>query len=129
MAPRRHFFLLASLLISWVAIQAQTRPSSNGGASSSGASSRAASSTKKVTSAAATPSGTGKRSISTTKTSSSKGSSRAIVNRATGRRTPPPAVDQSHPTKDRYAEIQTALAKAGYYSGAKDGNWNDESVK
>src|ERR1041385_5972511 len=37
-------------------------------------------------------------------------------------RTAPAPVDQSRPTKDRYAEIQTALVKSGYYSGPTDGN-------
>ena len=37
--------------------------------------------------------------------------------------------EQKFPTKDRYAEIQTALAHAGYYSGPADGNWSAESVK
>lgn len=45
------------------------------------------------------------------------------------RRAPAVPVGQARPTKDRYAELQKALANAGYYSGAVNGVWGDESVK
>ena len=45
------------------------------------------------------------------------------------RRAPAVPVGQARPTKDRYAEIQKALAAAGYYSGKATGVWGDESVK
>lgn len=45
------------------------------------------------------------------------------------RRAPAVPVGQARPTKDRYAEIQKALAEAGYYSGKVNGVWGDESVK
>ena len=123
--PRRHWFLLASPLLCCALLQAQTKSSGTSPASANSTSAGATSSTKK-TAPASTAS---KKPASTAKSSSSKSASKTPVKRAAGRRAPPPPADQTHPTRDRYAEIQTALAKAGYYSGAKDGNWNDESVK
>ena len=125
MARSWNFVLLASLFLSGIVLEAQTKSSGSGAASTGGTSTAATSSKKKTTPAANTE----KKSASTSKSSSTKSSSKAPVKRATGRRTPPPPTDQTRPTKDRYAEIQTALANAGYYSGVKDGNWNDQSVK
>jgi hypothetical protein len=39
------------------------------------------------------------------------------------------SVNQRVPTKDRYAEIQQALADAGYFQGQTDGNWKQDSVE
>lgn len=39
-----------------------------------------------------------------------------------------PARGQLRPTRDRYAEIQAALAQAGYYHGPANGDWGPESV-
>lgn len=36
---------------------------------------------------------------------------------------------QQTPTPERYQEIQQALASRGYYKGAVDGKWNDDSVE
>jgi peptidoglycan hydrolase-like protein with peptidoglycan-binding domain len=36
---------------------------------------------------------------------------------------------QSRPTKDRYMEIQQALADAGYFAGPVNGVWNGASVE
>ena len=36
---------------------------------------------------------------------------------------------QTRPTPERYAEIQSALAKAGYYEGSTNGVWGDSSVE
>jgi Putative peptidoglycan binding domain len=112
MAPSRHFVLLVLLLLPGALLKAQTKPAS---------SSSSASGARKTKSSAAR---TTKRSTSSTRTSS-----KARAKRVAARRAPPPPVEQSHPTKDRYAEIQTALAKAGYYSGPEDGSWDDDSVK
>ena len=35
---------------------------------------------------------------------------------------------QLRPTPERYAEIQRALAKAGYFQGPADGVWGQNSV-
>jgi hypothetical protein len=48
--------------------------------------------------------------------------------RTVARRAPAP-VNQRVPTKDRYAEIQQALADAGYFKGEADGGWNQDSVE
>jgi peptidoglycan hydrolase-like protein with peptidoglycan-binding domain len=58
----------------------------------------------------------------------SKATTKTAAKRSVRRKAAVPA-DQSRPTKDRYVEIQTALANAGYFSGPADGNWRDESVK
>jgi peptidoglycan hydrolase-like protein with peptidoglycan-binding domain len=52
-----------------------------------------------------------------------KATARRVVRR------PAVPVGQSRPTKDRYAEIQQALTKGGYYEGTPDGVWGDSSVK
>ena len=36
---------------------------------------------------------------------------------------------QARPTPERYAEIQSALAKAGYYEGSANGVWGENSVE
>lgn len=36
---------------------------------------------------------------------------------------------QLRPTRDRYAEIQTALAQAGFFEGPANGQWGSSSVK
>ncbi|MBI2815845.1 MAG: peptidoglycan-binding protein [Acidobacteria bacterium] len=40
-----------------------------------------------------------------------------------------PAARQLRPTPARYAEIQTALAKAGYYEGPANGAWDQSSIQ
>jgi len=35
---------------------------------------------------------------------------------------------QLHPTPERYAEIQSAMAKAGYYQGPANGVWDQNST-
>jgi peptidoglycan hydrolase-like protein with peptidoglycan-binding domain len=35
---------------------------------------------------------------------------------------------QTAPTKERYVEIQSALAKAGHYDGEPNGKWDAKSV-
>lgn len=52
---------------------------------------------------------------------------RAVRRRAPARRAPAPA-NQRVPTRDRYAEIQQALADAGHFTGAPDGLWKQESM-
>jgi peptidoglycan hydrolase-like protein with peptidoglycan-binding domain len=48
--------------------------------------------------------------------------------RQPARRRPTP-VRQLRPAKERYAEIQQALADAGHFSGPVNGVWGDSSVK
>ncbi|MBI4442200.1 MAG: peptidoglycan-binding protein [Acidobacteria bacterium] len=38
-------------------------------------------------------------------------------------------IGQNVPTRERYAEIQAALADAGYYDGPQDGRWGKPSVE
>ena len=38
-------------------------------------------------------------------------------------------IGQNLPTRERYAEIQAALADAGYYDGPQDGRWGKPSVE
>ena len=44
------------------------------------------------------------------------------------RRAAPRPTYQTHPTADRYKEIQQALADKGYFKGQVDGAWGDDSV-
>ena len=44
------------------------------------------------------------------------------------RRTPPPPSYQLHPDPERYQQIQQALADRGYFTGAADGTWGDDSI-
>ena len=44
------------------------------------------------------------------------------------RRAPAPT-NQRVPSKDRYAEIQQALADAGHFTGEANGVWNQESIE
>lgn len=53
---------------------------------------------------------------------------RPVRRRVATRRAPAPA-NQRVPTKDRYAEIQQALADAGHFAGAPDGAWKQESIE
>ena len=45
----------------------------------------------------------------------------------TARRPAPVPIQQARPTRDRYREIQQALADAGHYADAVDGVWGDRS--
>lgn len=70
-----------------------------------------------------TPAG---KSASTTRTASRKavrGKTVAAVKR------PPAPTNQRQPTRDRFTEIQQALANAGYFTSEPDGNWNGESIE
>jgi peptidoglycan hydrolase-like protein with peptidoglycan-binding domain len=62
-------------------------------------------------------------------------STRRTARRRTGsrpaqaaRRAPAPT-NQRVPSKDRYAEIQQALADAGHFTGEANGVWNQESIE
>ena len=44
------------------------------------------------------------------------------------RRTPVAAREQLRPTRERYAQIQAALAQAGYFQGPANGDWGPTSV-
>ena len=67
---------------------------------------------------------------SKTSTTARKGSSvRTKRGRyVTTRRKPAGPSYQTHPTPERYQEIQQALADKGYYKGEVNGEWNDEST-
>lgn len=49
--------------------------------------------------------------------------------RARTTRRAPTAVNQRQPAKDRYLEIQRALADAGHYAGEPNGIWKQDSVE
>ena len=53
---------------------------------------------------------------------------RRTVTRRRAARTPVAARAQLRPTRERYAEIQTALARAGYFQGSTNGDWGPSSV-
>ena len=53
--------------------------------------------------------------------------SKTAARRRPARRAPV-ARGQSQPTKERYAEIQTALAQAGYFHQPANGKWEKSSV-
>ena len=73
-------------------------------------------------------------STSSTKSSSSKSSSTrntksSSSRKRSSRQSREVARRQLRPTPERYAEIQSALAKAGYYEGSPNGVWGDSSVE
>ena len=53
---------------------------------------------------------------------------RRTTTRRRAARTPVAARAQLRPTRERYAEIQTALAQAGYFQGPANGDWGPTSV-
>ena len=89
---------------------------------SGGFSARAASDASNRT----TPSSTSSRSPSKSSHVSSNSTSRKSTHkhRTVARRTPL----QKAPTSDRIAEIQTALARAGYYQGDTTSKWDPDTV-
>jgi hypothetical protein len=48
--------------------------------------------------------------------------------KSVARRAPAPS-NQRTPSKERYAEIQEALSKAGFYQGDADGVWKQDSIE
>jgi peptidoglycan hydrolase-like protein with peptidoglycan-binding domain len=113
MVPSRFCCLLLILLLPPSLLEAQTKPAS---------SNNSAPSNSKKTAPAATPA---KKPSPAPK---AKATIKTATKRPVRRKAAVPA-DQSRPTKDRYVEIQSALANAGYYSGPVNGTWGDESVK
>jgi len=74
-----------------------------------------------------------KKKPATTTTQARKSATTASnpKSRKTGRhvaRKPAGPSYQQHPDPQRYAEIQRALADRGYFHGAADGEWKDDSV-
>jgi peptidoglycan hydrolase-like protein with peptidoglycan-binding domain len=55
--------------------------------------------------------------------------SRKGKTRRVARRRPAGPSFQSHPTEDRYKEIQQALADKGYFKGQVDGRWDADSTE
>jgi peptidoglycan hydrolase-like protein with peptidoglycan-binding domain len=55
--------------------------------------------------------------------------SRKGKTRRVARRRPAKPSFQSHPTEDRYKEIQQALADKGYFKGQVDGRWDADSTE
>lgn len=67
-----------------------------------------------------------KKTVSSKKTTAKHTSSRS--RRTTAKRRAPHPSYQTHPTAERYKEIQQALADKGYYKGQVDGNWSGDSM-
>jgi peptidoglycan hydrolase-like protein with peptidoglycan-binding domain len=76
-------------------------------------------------------------SKTTAKTSSKAASSKTAAKKrivhkkgryVASRRRSPASSFQTHPTPERYKEIQQSLADKGYFKGQVDGNWGDDSV-
>jgi len=89
------------------------------------------STSKKTTTAPAPKKTTAPSSKGTTaKKSGASSSKKTTASRKTRRPTTRSyASAQRQPTKERYREIQQALADRGYLSGPTDGNWGKESVE
>jgi peptidoglycan hydrolase-like protein with peptidoglycan-binding domain len=75
-------------------------------------------STGNQTSQSKTTSSTSKKTTTAPKSSAKK---------PAARRAAPVPIGQARPTRDRYREIQQALADAGFYSEAIDGIWGERS--
>ena len=112
--PRRFLILLGVcagfLLVSWA--QAQQK-----------APSRPAAAGPKQTAKSPAVSNSPKRSPAP-----SNSARRTATRRSAAARTPVAAREQLRPTRERYAEIQTALARAGYFQGPTNGDWGPPSV-
>jgi Putative peptidoglycan binding domain len=81
-------------------------------------------STTTITKKATKPAATAKSAKTPTSASKSKRTrSKGRVTRKAAR-----ASYQAHPDPERYAEIQKALADRGYFHGAANGEWKDDSV-
>jgi peptidoglycan hydrolase-like protein with peptidoglycan-binding domain len=111
MVQSRFCCLLIILLLPPALLEAQSKPVLSGGSPASA---------PKKTAPAATPA----KKSSPARKAKAKTTARRPVRRMAAIPT-----DQKRPTKDRYAEIQTALANSGYYSGPANGTWGDDSVK
>ena len=93
--------------------------------------SSAATQKKKSTAKGAAPRSIVKSQASPSRTSTSKTTSTkktSTTARRRGKPAEPPVRRQLHPTPERYAEIQSALAKKGYYQGTANGAWGQSSV-
>jgi peptidoglycan hydrolase-like protein with peptidoglycan-binding domain len=72
----------------------------------------------------------GKPKAKTASSTTAKKSSTATKHRSTAkRRAPARASYQTHPTPDRYKEIQQSLADKGYFKGEVDGVWGADSIE
>jgi peptidoglycan hydrolase-like protein with peptidoglycan-binding domain len=79
-------------------------------------------------SAASNPA-TKSKSSATTHSTAKKTTSRATGKRRySARRKPAGPAYQTHPTADRYKEIQQSLADKGYFKGEVNGTWGDDST-
>jgi peptidoglycan hydrolase-like protein with peptidoglycan-binding domain len=80
--------------------------------------------------AAAANNSTGKKTTQATAKSSAKSSATRAryKGRAVAKRKPAGPSYQTHPTPDRYKEIQQTLADKGYFKGEVNGTWGDDSV-
>ena len=68
-----------------------------------------------------------KKRLATAKTApKSTSKSRVVAGRKTAKRASPPR--QLAPTKERYQQIQQALAGKGYYAGEPNGVWGQDSM-
>lgn len=81
----------------------------------------------------ASKSAPGKTSVHKSKVSKTSAKSTTHLRKGTtrrrARRRPAGPSFQSHPTEDRYKEIQQALADKGYFKGQVDGRWDTDSTE
>lgn len=74
--------------------------------------------------------GAAKSKAKTASTTTAKKSSAATRHRSTAkRRVPARPSYQTHPTPERYKEIQQSLADKGYFKGEVNGVWGADSVE
>jgi peptidoglycan hydrolase-like protein with peptidoglycan-binding domain len=106
-------FILCSVLLMWPAWSATQKASSAKKSAAATSKKKAATSSKKAASTA--------KSSSKKKTASR--SSRSRRSRASWRNR------QLHPTEERYAEIERALAEKGYLKVAPNGKWDEASTE
>lgn len=104
------------LLVSPWSLGAQTKPAASTG---SAAKKQIASTSETKKPAATPPARPAKKTATPTRRPAA----------SAARRAPAVPAGQTRPTRERYAEIQKALAEAGYYSGKTDGIWGEASIQ
>ncbi|MGD1210040.1 MAG: peptidoglycan-binding domain-containing protein [Candidatus Acidiferrales bacterium] len=81
-----------------------------------------------ISSAAPSPAGAGQATSSSSASSSTSSASTHASHKKSRKRHSKGAPIQKAPTADRISEIQTALARGGYYQGDPNGKWDSNTV-